>query len=184
MLGRAGPRAHRAVQGGAGRHQGQSSVGGFFQRLVAAGKRKKVAWVACMRKLLTILNAMVQYKTKWQEIRIYTSRYLRPLLTKERDPKQVRVRARITSPVGVLRHLSDKARGLRILFVWKRRAMSPDGMDRRPNRGSYSCASPKEQQTGDNPWKTRTDRNFLFPEPQSREGGKIWEDGSGRQPLR
>ena len=32
----------------------------FYQRLVAAGKRKKVALVASMRKLLTILNAMVR----------------------------------------------------------------------------------------------------------------------------
>ncbi len=32
----------------------------FYARLVAAGKLKKVALVACMRKLLTILNAMVR----------------------------------------------------------------------------------------------------------------------------
>jgi len=32
----------------------------FYQRLLAAGKPKKVALVACMRKLLTILNAMVR----------------------------------------------------------------------------------------------------------------------------
>ena len=32
----------------------------FYQRLVDAGKAKKVALVACMRKLLTILNAMVR----------------------------------------------------------------------------------------------------------------------------
>jgi transposase len=32
----------------------------FYQRLVAAGKPKKVAIVACMRKLLTILNAMAR----------------------------------------------------------------------------------------------------------------------------
>ncbi len=54
-----------------------------------------------------------------------------------------RVRARITSPIWVLRHLSGKARGLRILLVWKGRATPPNGMDRRPNRGSYSCANPK-----------------------------------------
>jgi transposase len=38
----------------------------FYQRLVAAGKPKKVALVACMRKLLTILNAMLKHKTPWQ----------------------------------------------------------------------------------------------------------------------
>jgi transposase len=32
----------------------------FYERLVAAGKPRKVALVACMRKLLTILNAMVR----------------------------------------------------------------------------------------------------------------------------
>jgi transposase len=32
----------------------------FYERLLAAGKLKKVALVACMRKLLTILNAMVR----------------------------------------------------------------------------------------------------------------------------
>jgi transposase len=44
----------------------------FYQRLVAAGKKKKVALTACMRKLLTILNAMVKSQRKWQEIRSMT----------------------------------------------------------------------------------------------------------------
>lgn len=38
----------------------------FYQRLLAAGKPKKVALVACMRKLLTILNAMARDKTPWE----------------------------------------------------------------------------------------------------------------------
>ena len=37
----------------------------FYQRLLKAGKPKKVALTACMRKLLTILNAMVKYDTLW-----------------------------------------------------------------------------------------------------------------------
>lgn len=37
----------------------------FYQRLVDAGKAKKVALVACMRKLLVILNAMVKHGTLW-----------------------------------------------------------------------------------------------------------------------
>jgi transposase len=37
----------------------------FYQRLLAAGKPKKVALVACMRKLLTILNAMVKSGKPW-----------------------------------------------------------------------------------------------------------------------
>jgi transposase len=38
----------------------------FFQRLRAAGKAPKVALTACMRKLLTILNAMMKHLTPWQ----------------------------------------------------------------------------------------------------------------------
>jgi transposase len=38
----------------------------FFQRLCAAGKPKKVALIACMRKLLTILNAMMRTRTPWK----------------------------------------------------------------------------------------------------------------------
>jgi transposase len=38
----------------------------FYQRLEAAGKPKKVALTACMRKLLTILNAMMRHQTRWQ----------------------------------------------------------------------------------------------------------------------
>jgi transposase len=37
----------------------------FYERLVAAGKPKKVALVACMRKLLTILNAMLRDGAAW-----------------------------------------------------------------------------------------------------------------------
>ncbi len=38
----------------------------FYERLLAAGKAKKVALVACMHKLLTILNAMVKHQAHWQ----------------------------------------------------------------------------------------------------------------------
>ena len=37
----------------------------FYQRLLAAGKPKKVALVACMRKLLVILNAMLKHGSPW-----------------------------------------------------------------------------------------------------------------------
>lgn len=37
----------------------------FYDRLIAAGKPKKVALIACARKLLTILNAMVRNNTSW-----------------------------------------------------------------------------------------------------------------------
>ncbi|WP_282677646.1 IS110 family RNA-guided transposase, partial [Serratia marcescens] len=39
----------------------------FYMRLVDAGKPKKVALVACMRKLLTILNAMLRKNEEWDE---------------------------------------------------------------------------------------------------------------------
>ena len=71
-------RGHRRVFGGratvraalymaalvAARHN--PSIRGFYQRLVAAGKPNKVALTACMRKLLTILNAMVKSNTAWR----------------------------------------------------------------------------------------------------------------------
>jgi transposase len=38
----------------------------FFNRLVAEGKHKKVALTACMRKMMTILNAMVRDGQPWQ----------------------------------------------------------------------------------------------------------------------
>ncbi len=38
----------------------------FYQRLLQAGKAKKLALVAVMRKLLTILNAMMRDRTPWQ----------------------------------------------------------------------------------------------------------------------
>jgi transposase len=38
----------------------------FYARLLAAGKAKKVALVACMHKLLTILNALLKHQTPWQ----------------------------------------------------------------------------------------------------------------------
>jgi transposase len=38
----------------------------FYQRLLSAGKPKKLALTAVMRKLLTILNAMVRDNTRWQ----------------------------------------------------------------------------------------------------------------------
>ena len=38
----------------------------FYQRLLAAGKVKKVALTACMHKLLTMLNAMLKHRKSWQ----------------------------------------------------------------------------------------------------------------------
>jgi transposase len=38
----------------------------FSQRLLAAGKLKKVALTACMHTLVTMLNAMLKHRTSWQ----------------------------------------------------------------------------------------------------------------------
>ena len=39
----------------------------LYERLVAAGKAKKVAIVACKRKQLTVLNALMKNGTHWDE---------------------------------------------------------------------------------------------------------------------
>ncbi|MGH7078607.1 MAG: IS110-like element ISMae40 family transposase, partial [Acetobacteraceae bacterium] len=46
--------------------QHNPTLSAFKQRLLAAGKKPKVAIVAVMRKLLTILNAMVRDGTPWR----------------------------------------------------------------------------------------------------------------------
>lgn len=45
----------------------------FYTRLRKAGKPAKVALIACMRKLLTILNAMIKHKTYWSEKNFQTT---------------------------------------------------------------------------------------------------------------
>lgn len=44
------------------------TIKAFYQKLLAAGKMKKVALVACMRKLLVILNAMMKSNTPWRSV--------------------------------------------------------------------------------------------------------------------
>lgn len=41
----------------------------FYNRLVASGKKPKVALVACMRKLLVILNAILKQETPWRLVK-------------------------------------------------------------------------------------------------------------------
>ena len=50
-----------------------SVIRDFYKRLRDKGKAPKVALVACMRKLLTILNAMIKHNTRWSEIIPQTS---------------------------------------------------------------------------------------------------------------
>ena len=73
-------RGKRAVWGGRARVRGVLYMGALtetrcnpvicdlYQRLLAAGKPKKVALVACMRKLLSILNSMVKHSSPWRDI--------------------------------------------------------------------------------------------------------------------
>lgn len=70
-------RGHRFVQGGrasvrAVLYMGalvatrrNSLIRAFYVRLLAAGKAKKLALVACMRKLLTMPNTMVRTNQRW-----------------------------------------------------------------------------------------------------------------------
>jgi transposase len=55
----------------ASRHN--SVIKAFYQRLLAAGKAKKVALVACMHKLLLILNAMMKKDQMWQQNNVPTA---------------------------------------------------------------------------------------------------------------
>jgi transposase len=41
----------------------------FYQRLIAKGKKPKVALVACMRKLILILNTLIARRQKWDSSR-------------------------------------------------------------------------------------------------------------------
>lgn len=71
-------RGHRAVYGGRASVRGALYMGAlvatkynpviraFYQRLLAAGKPKKLALVACMRKLLTILNTIARTHERWR----------------------------------------------------------------------------------------------------------------------
>ena len=45
----------------------------FYDRLVAKGKLKKVALTACMRKLICILNVMIERREKWDASRYAVS---------------------------------------------------------------------------------------------------------------
>jgi len=46
----------------------RTAVKATYQRLVAAGKPKKVAIIACLRKMVVMLNAMVRDGRYWNPI--------------------------------------------------------------------------------------------------------------------
>jgi transposase len=43
----------------------------FYEKLLSAGKPKKVALVACMRKLLSILNAVMRDRAPWRPTHVF-----------------------------------------------------------------------------------------------------------------
>ena len=49
-------------------------ISAFYQRLLAAGKSKKLALTACMRKLLVILNSMLRHRSTWRDLSIQVAR--------------------------------------------------------------------------------------------------------------
>ena len=49
----------------------------FYQRLLTAGKPKKLALTACMRKLLVILNSMLKHRSPWCSLRTRVVRVVR-----------------------------------------------------------------------------------------------------------
>ena len=70
-----------------------STIRDFYQRLLAAGKPKKVALVACMRKLLVILNSMLKQRSPWRAQRARESATRRSLiLTFNTVAEQLRLR--------------------------------------------------------------------------------------------
>jgi hypothetical protein len=78
----------------------------FYERLLAAGKAKKVALTACMPKLLTMLNAMLKYRTPWQPQEVQNSK-------KRQGPLTIKTVAPLLRRSGYSQRLT---RGVRLLF--------------------------------------------------------------------
>lgn len=62
---------YMACLGAATRHN--PVLKAFYRRLIAKGKKPKVALVACMRKLIVILNTMIARREKWDATRYQLS---------------------------------------------------------------------------------------------------------------
>jgi transposase len=54
-------------------------IGAHYQRLRAAGKAHKVAMIACMRRLVGILNAMLRDGLTWQQTDVGQGHFLHPI---------------------------------------------------------------------------------------------------------
>jgi transposase len=83
-------RGYRTIWGGRAHERATLSMGtlvavrhnpvlkAFDERLCRAGKGKKVALIACMRKLLTILNARVKHQKPWHVQEVPSAYQTRP----------------------------------------------------------------------------------------------------------
>jgi transposase len=67
---------YMACLGAATRHN--PVLKAFYDRLIAKGKKPKVALTACMRKLICILNTMIARRQKWDAARYQLSDPARP----------------------------------------------------------------------------------------------------------
>jgi transposase len=77
------------------------------ERLRAVGKAAKVALTACMRKGLTILNAMVKHHTPWPPQAVSVDERWSPLPNKTVAPLRCGFRARLTASVMSSAHGSE-----------------------------------------------------------------------------
>jgi hypothetical protein len=59
-------RAHRALPQRHGHDPHNPDIKRFYERLLQTGKYKKVALTACIRKIVTALNAMLRDNKPWQ----------------------------------------------------------------------------------------------------------------------
>ena len=62
------PDPRRLVHGALVASRHNSVIRDFYRRLLAAGKPKKLALTACMRKLLVILNSMLKHGLPWRDL--------------------------------------------------------------------------------------------------------------------
>jgi transposase len=79
-----------------------------YDRLRAAGKVAKVALTACMRKLLTILNAMVKHQTPWPPQEVSVNSGQSPLTNTTVAPLLRRSGYRQRLPLGVRRQNRER----------------------------------------------------------------------------
>ena len=87
----------------------------FYPRLVGQGKQRKVALVACMRKMLTILNAILRRRPSGTHRSLdLQSQLLSPCRERESD-QPLYGRNKVFNRAGILNILSKAVRVTRML---------------------------------------------------------------------